>query len=137
MATIIPNVNAGIAMTSSEEFESIELFSGDFPKQTTTETVATATVASAALPAYSVVGRNGAGNLVMATDAGVTDPIAPIGITAAPVPTGLTNPKVPVHRAGCFNPDALNWDATFNTDAKKAVAFEGSQPTIFIRKPSY
>ena len=34
--------------------------------------------------------------------------------------------------------DALVWDATYDTDAKKAAAFEGSvSPTIFVSKPKH
>lgn len=35
--------------------------------------------------------------------------------------------------SGCFNMDALVWDASFNTDAKKAAAFRGAPtPTTII-----
>jgi hypothetical protein len=40
-------------------------------------------------------------------------------------------------RQGMFNPDVLVWDASFDTDEKKRLAFEGapSPTSIFIRKP--
>jgi hypothetical protein len=52
---------------------------------------------------------------------------------AAPTGTGVT---VPVWHTGCFNPDALLWHASYDTDAKKANAFRGApSPTrIMIRK---
>ena len=52
---------------------------------------------------------------------------------AAPTGAGVT---VPVWHAGCFNPDALLWHASYDTDAKKAMAFHGApSPTrIMIRK---
>lgn len=52
---------------------------------------------------------------------------------AAPTGTGVT---VPVFHTGCFNPDALLWHASYDTDAKKAMAFHGApSPTrIMIRK---
>ena len=44
--------------------------------------------------------------------------------------------KVPTLYTGCFNPDALVWDASFDTDGKKAGAFNGAPTptTIVIRK---
>lgn len=52
---------------------------------------------------------------------------------AAPTGAGVT---VPVWFAGCFNPDALLWHASYTTDALKAAAFTGAPtPTrIMIRK---
>jgi hypothetical protein len=46
--------------------------------------------------------------------------------------------KVEVTRMGCFNPDALTWDASYDTLAKKLYAFEGApSPTaIIIRQPT-
>lgn len=42
----------------------------------------------------------------------------------------------PTYRAGCFNPEALNWDASLNTEAERFNAFEGAgTPTnIIIRR---
>lgn len=63
--------------------------------------------------------------------------IRPIGITTVPVVTGAgVEASIHLGRAGCFNPDALYWDASFDADAKKKVAFEGAPtPTnIVIRK---
>lgn len=62
--------------------------------------------------------------------------VKPIGITTAAVYDVNTAQRVAVYRAGNFNPAALNWHASFDTDAKKAVAFRGSPaPTnIVIRK---
>ncbi len=130
MATQIPYSNAGMADFATEDFGSVELFSGDAPIVTTAEIVAAATIASADLPAFSVVGRNSSGELVMAN----ASTIKPIGITCSPVLEGATARNVAVYRGGDFNPDALNWDASFNTDALKRLAFEASAPGIFIRK---
>ena len=63
-----------------------------------------------------------------------------IGIVVAAVDNhgGAAGAKnVEVYRAGMFNPNVLGWDASFNTDAKKRLAFEGAPtPTnIFVRKP--
>lgn len=134
MSTNIPFDGAGMADIQTDSFKSVNLFAGEAPIVTTSETVAAATIASADLPAFSVVGRDGSGNLVMAVldTATPANNIAPIGITCSPVLKGATNKGVAVYRGGFFNMDALNWDASFDTAAKKRVAFEASQPLIFI-----
>lgn len=60
--------------------------------------------------------------------------IAVIGITTD---ASTTYKGAPVYRAGCFNPDKLNWPASYDTDAKKFAAFDGAPtPTnIVIRRP--
>lgn len=126
--TGIPNGDPGIAAFQRESFGGIEVLSGDVALTTTTESVPEETD----LPIYSVVGRDGNGDLIMAEE-GVT---APVGILTARVltTTGVTT-TVDVYRTGMFNPDALNWDASYDTDAKKKEAFEGSvSPGIFIQK---
>ena len=46
--------------------------------------------------------------------------------------------KVEVTRWACVNPDALSWDASYDTAAKKLYAFEGApSPTnIIVRQPT-
>ena len=46
--------------------------------------------------------------------------------------------RVEVTRWGCFNPDALLWDSSYDTETKKLYAFEGapSPTSIIIRKPT-
>lgn len=73
-----------------------------------------------------------------ATLAGGSDQVGvvPIGITNAPVLNTGNAQSVDIFRAGCFNPEALTWGASYDTDAKKAAAFRGAPaPTnILIRK---
>lgn len=133
---LIPGHDAHIAGSSTDTFTTAELITGDFPLSTTTETVADAVIADADLPAYSVVGRDATGKIVMA-EIGNVDPdddIHPIGITANTVKEDATVKTVAVYRSGCFNPDLLNWDASYNTDAKKRLAFEVLGNPIFIQK---
>lgn len=91
--------------------------------------------------ALTVVGKNAAGEIVEAVLDTVTpaNSIKPIGISVIAVMTGGTGAKkgAPIYRAGCFNPDALVWPASFDTEAKKQAAFEGSpSPTnIILRRP--
>lgn len=134
MSTNIPYDGVGMADIQTDSFKSINLFAGEAPIVTTPEVVAAATIASADLPAFTVVGRNGSGELVKAVLDTVTpaNNIAPIGITCSPVLMASTNRSVAAYRGGFFNMDALTWDASFDTAAKKRVAFEASQPGIFI-----
>jgi hypothetical protein len=63
--------------------------------------------------------------------------VDPIGVTAVPVVTGAgETDRIPIYRQGNFNPAALNWHPSYDTDDKKAAAFRGSPtPTnIIIRK---
>ncbi|MES0023157.1 MULTISPECIES: hypothetical protein [unclassified Mesorhizobium] len=59
-----------------------------------------------------------------------------IGVTTAPVVDTDAAQRVAIYRAGNFNPDALNWDASFDTDSKREAAFrDAPTPTnILIRK---
>ena len=136
--TTIPIKDAGMAGSETGTFTTLVLITGNHPTITTPETVADATVATDDLPAYTVVGRDENGNLVPATwNATPANAVAPIGITTATVLAGTTGGSVPVYRDGGFNPDALTWDASFDTDEKKRLAFEATQPTLIIRKPLF
>lgn len=46
--------------------------------------------------------------------------------------------SVPVYVMGHFNAQALNWDASYDTDAKKAAAFQGSvSPAMLVSKSKH
>lgn len=89
------------------------------------------------LDQFTVVGLT-AGKLVKATwNADAELGVKPIGVLTQHVignDTGTTT--VPVFFSGCFNPDALVWDASFDTMQKKIDAFMGSpSPTeVLIRE---
>ena len=93
------------------------------------------------IPALTPVGYNGSNELVPAVTGSVDpqDDIAPVAVTTiAVVTSGVGGEKAaPVYRAGCLNPDALNWPVSFDDDAKKFAAFEGAPtPTnIVLRRP--
>lgn len=86
------------------------------------------------IPALTPVGRNDDDLLVP-----ISDSIPAIGITIIDVVTGASaeSKGAPVYRAGCFNPDVLNWPETLNTEAERMNAFEGAPtPTnIILRRP--
>lgn len=128
--TLIANSEVKMAGSQFEEFVAIEVFSGDTPLPVTTTEQVAAALLTPGLPALSVVGRDGSGHLIMA----VSGSVAPIGITTVAVlPGSPSGTKVPVYRSGCFNPAALNWGASYNTDELKRRAFEGTGAEIVIK----
>lgn len=126
----IPYGDIGLASGALEDFNIVSLFSGEAPIVTTAERVG----ASKTYLANTVVGRDAGGLLVPA----VLGTVAPIGILITNVTTGAgESAGVAVYRGGMFNPDALIWDASYDTDEKKRTAFEGFQSGIFIQKIGY
>lgn len=85
------------------------------------------------LPALSVVGFNGSGELIEAVH-GTTQAIG-ILVYAADETSG--DVMAHVYRGGCFNPTLVNWPASYDTDEKKRTAFYGApSPTaIVLRAP--
>lgn len=130
---ILTQGTPGIAMAGSEV-----VLSADEPRFG--DGAATTTIcnvgASVDLPIYSVVSYDGTTIALAESTLGVSDAY---GILAAPVLTGVGGATtVPVYRSGHFEMGALNWDASFNTEALKAAAFEGSKsPTLFVSKAAF
>jgi len=84
------------------------------------------------LEQFEVVGLDGNGDLVPAV-LGTTEAIGVLTQAVTGNAGGTTT--VPVFIAGCFNPDILVWDATYDTPAKKAAAFDGApSPTQILIK---
>ena len=80
---------------------------------------------------FEVVGLNEAGFIKPAT----ADKTVQAGFVVTQAITGSADmqTKVPCFHQGNFNPDALVWDESFDTDAKKEMAFFGaSAPTQII-----
>ena len=84
--------------------------------------------------ARQVVGLNGSKKLVPA----VLGTVEAVGyVIYAPDAATTDGELIAVMRQGVFNPDALTWDATYNTDEKKRLAFEAapSPTSIIMKKP--
>ncbi len=128
----ITDTTVGLASFNTDTYTGVELLSGDTPPVVTTNEPIASAVLTSGLPARAVVGINGSGEIIRA----VLGTTQAIGILIAAINAGSSaGNKAQVYRAGCFNPAALDWDATYNTDEKKRTAFvaaEGSQ--IFIKK---
>lgn len=122
----------GIASFASEVYTEEALLTGPGPSNTYPETLLDQ---NAVLPAYSVVGRITASGKITLANSGAADGSQfPIGITCNAAPDVGADQSVSIYRDGCFNPDRLNWHASFASDTQKRLAFEEKQPTIFIRK---
>lgn len=134
--TKVPHGKPGVAEFKSETYgNSGEPRFGDGDAQTTNITI-TASGADIELGLYSVINLAGTAlaDYAATRDAGCANYILaePILIEDGDSMT------VPVYRTGHWNMDALVWDASYDTDAKKAAAFEGSvSPTIFVSKAPY
>lgn len=92
---------------------------------TTTEITITAGVGGLELPLGAVIAEDGT---LAVWDAGPPESSTAYAVLAtAIVMEESQEMTVPVYREGHLNMDALTWDATFDTDAKKKTAFEGSK----------
>lgn len=111
------------------------LLSGDMPRLASAPMkLATDTV----FKQFQVVGFDSDNNLVPAVyDADPADAIQAVAvITQAVDTTGKIGVTAPVFWSGCFDPDALVWDESFDTLDKKLEAFRGApSPTQIIVRP--
>jgi hypothetical protein len=83
---------------------------------------------------FHVLGLNGNNRLVPAVE-GVTQAQF-ICTQAVTTGAGETTKTVSVFYSGNFNPDALVWDASYNSDALKRAAFMGApSPTQIVITP--
>ena len=103
---------------------------GDHPPVVTTDELV---AASQTIPARTPVAFT-AGALAPAVSGTVA-----IGIVVYETVTGAgdTTVRTGVYRQGTFNPELVNWPASYNTAEKKRLAFEGApSPTaIVLRAP--
>ena len=130
---IIPLNDPGIAGFATESWQSAEEPRyGEGVPTTTHKTVTSAAAATFKLYAVVHIAANGA--ITMAEHDGTASDAN--AILAAPAAfTAGQSMSLPFYREGHWSMDGLVWDASFDTDAKKAAAFEGStSPTIFVSK---
>ena len=128
--------NAGVAGIQNEDVNgAVELFAGDTPAPVSISAAVPSAVATAGLAAFTpVVVDNETGTLALVD--GTTETKAN-AVTIVPVAAGSAVGSVPVYKAGCFNINALQWPATFDTEAKKLAAFNLGECQIYVKKPYY
>lgn len=135
MATITPPNyadRAGIPRQSSDVLAFIPegLVTGDYPAQSGEDMLV---AASQTIPARTPLGLDGSGNLVPAVS-GTTQAIGFCMIDIA-TDASATLKGYPIRRSGVYNPDLLNWPASYDTDTKKMNAFRGApSPTQIIMR---
>lgn len=135
MPTLNPPVRAATAgIPTRTDYDvpatHVALMAGDSPEVFVEELIV---AANQTIAAYTPVGFDGSGRLVPA----VFGATQAIGITIAAITTdSSTSYKgVGVYRGGCFNKAAINWPASYDTDAKKIGAFRGAPtPTSIVVK---
>lgn len=132
----IPYGEPGIAGFDKESWGNRQNWQyGDTPALTSKSIAVTASGADVTIGFLDVLAADGSA----AAQAGATaaDKANYIAATAVVVPDGSTV-QVPVYVQGHFEMEALNWDASYDTDAKKEAAFQGSlSPTIFVSKGKF
>lgn len=141
MATYTPPDRSqivGIPAQSEDEFAPayLALVTGNEPAVMTQDLIV---ATDQTLEALTVVGFDANGQLVPAVidDDTPANSIAAVGILVHDIDTTGGEKGAAVYRAGCFNPDALVWGASFADDEAKFNAFEGAPtPTnIIVRRP--
>lgn len=126
--TQLDTTRAGIAAyEDGDSFSDIPLFTGERRVHTDKGIIG----AEQDLAALTPLMRNATGELVKAT---AGNDVVAISMVAAATGTGETA-GIPCYWSGCFNPDRLAWDASFDTEAKKMAAVgEPSVSNIAIKK---
>lgn len=141
MAEDITSKDYGLASLQTDTFTQTELFAGDTPPAVTDYGILGSSLNTAGIPAWTPVYVDPADrSITLAVIDGVTpaNSVQPNAITIATIEAGsAATSSVPVYKAGMFNVDALNWPASFNTDALKFAAFEPSGSQIYVKRPYY
>lgn len=132
MPITIPNQEAGLGIPThtTEDINAIPgpLFLSSHPDPLTQDYLV---AASQTLAAFQVVGFDANKRLIPA----VLGTTAAIGVMAQAVtsPAGTDYVGAKVFRGGHFNHLRLVWDATYDTEAKKIMAFEGAPTPTNIK----
>lgn len=134
----IPYADYGIPTVQTETFTQVELFAGDTPHVVTDYGTVPTALATAGIPAWTPVHVDPVTREVaLAVYDDVGTPVAPNAITVVTIQPGApADSNLPIYKAGMFNIRALNWPASFDTDAKKFSAFaEATDAQIYIKAP--
>ena len=126
----------GIAEINTDSFTQVELFAGDTPPVVTDYGLLGATLnGSGGAVAWTPVFVDPATRAITVAAHGTQAPNA-IVVATVPAGSGATS-SVQVYKAGMFNMNALNWPASYDTDAKKQAAFvTGGGNQIYLKKPA-
>lgn len=135
----IPYADYGIPTVQTETFTQVELFAGDTPHVVTDYGIVPAALATAGIPAWTPLHvdpetREVSLAVYSADPEAATAPNAISVVTIQPGSSADSN--LPIYKAGMFNIRALNWGASYDTDAKKFSAFAAATDAqIYIKAP--
>ncbi|MCE8012884.1 head decoration protein [Billgrantia desiderata] len=126
--TQLDTTRAGIAAyEDGDSFSDVPLFTGERRVHTDKGIIG----AEQDLAALTPLMRNAGGDLVKATAGNDVVAISMVAVTTGENETA----GIPCYWSGCFNPDRLRWDESFDTEAKKMAAVgEPSVSNIAIKK---
>lgn len=129
----LDTTQAGLAAyENGDSFTDVALFTGERRVHTDKGVIA----AEQEIAALTPLARDGDGNLAPAVSggAGALGTVVAISMVAVTTGTGETA-EIPCYWSGCFNPDRLAWDDSFDTEAKMMAAVgEPSVSNIAIKK---
>lgn len=136
----IPYADYGIPTVQTESYTQVELFAGDTPAVVTDFGIVASALATAGIPAWTPIYVDPVTRAVSLAviDADVPEnSVAPNAISVVTIQPGSpADTNLPIYKAGMFNIRALNWPATFDTDAKKFSAFAAAPDAqIYIKEP--
>ena len=132
----------GVASLQTETFTQPELLAGDTPAVVTDYGIIGGTLNAAGIEAWTPVYVDPSDrSITLASyDSGTpANSVYPNAITTTTIEAGAAaTSSVPVYKAGMFNIAALNWPASFNTDALKFSAFaQADFAQIYVKRPKY
>lgn len=128
----LDTTQAGIAAyENGESFTDVPLFTGERRVHTDTGTIA----AGNTIAALTVLAYDASKNLVPAVSGAADSTATPVAIAMVATDASAAAKKIPCYWSGCFNPDRLVWDASYDTEAKKLAAFGApSTSNIAVKK---
>lgn len=131
----------GLASLETDSFTQPELLAGDTPAAVTDYGIIGSSLNTAGIPAWTPVYVDPSDRSITLAVAGSVDPnddVAPNAVTTVTLAAAsAATSSVPVYKAGMFNVDALNWPASFSTDALKFSAFNLAECQIYVKRPEY
>lgn len=128
----------GLAQYESDTIGAlVELWAGDTPAPVTISGKYSATLEAAGIPANTPVSLDYETGAIALVDGTTVTKANAITVGTLLPRAGGSGGEMAVYKAGCVNIKALNWPASFDTDAKKLAAFDLAECQIYVKVPYY
>lgn len=124
--TTIPHADHGLAASYYDEYSSVELLASDLPPVISNSAKA-GDFGATGLVKWTPVRYDRATGTISAVSWNADPALAvlPNAVTSHDIAVGSSaDSAVIVYVSGNFNPEAINWPASFDTAAKRAAAFD-------------